>query len=162
MTEDEFGLRVVRALGFTAANRDARIHWMQDPEAGAVVREDAQRSLQKVLAHRLWTDLRRGWRYTNPSLSVLKLIDVEFIGLDDIAEDGMKLIEEIMDAWMNYGFETQVLVASTRHPRHIVDTAKLGAHIATVPYDVFKKLPQSRPRNPSLQRQRADTDLHRR
>jgi transaldolase len=65
-----------------------------------------------------------------------------FIGrLDDIAEDGMKLIEEIMDAWMNYGFETQVLVASTRHPRHIVDAAKLGAHIATVPYDVFKKLP---------------------
>ncbi|WP_342739906.1 DEAD/DEAH box helicase [Bradyrhizobium sp. B117] len=91
MTEDEFGLRVVRALGFTAANRDARIHWMQDPEAGAVVREDAQRSLQKVLAHRLWTDLRRGWRYTNPSLSVLKLIDVEFIGLDDIAEDSKRL-----------------------------------------------------------------------
>ena len=50
-----------------------------------VVREDAQRSLAKVLAHRVWTDLRRGWRYTNPSLSVLKLVDVEFIGLDDIA-----------------------------------------------------------------------------
>ncbi|MEL0211500.1 MAG: DEAD/DEAH box helicase, partial [Novosphingobium sp.] len=87
MTEEEFGLRVVKALGFTAANKAARIHWMLDPEAGAVVREDAQRSLAKVLAHRVWTDLRRGWRYTNPSLSVLKLIDVEFIGLDDIAED---------------------------------------------------------------------------
>ena len=87
MAEDEFGLRVVRALGFTAGNKDARIHWMLDPEAGAVVREDAQRSLAKVLAHRVWTDLRRGWRYTNPSLSVLKLIDVTFIGLDDIAED---------------------------------------------------------------------------
>jgi Lhr-like helicase len=92
LTEDEFGLRVVRALGFTAVNRDARVHWMLDPEAGAVVREDAQRSLQKVLAHRLWTDLRRGWRYTNPSLSVLKLIDVEFIGLDDIAEDTERLM----------------------------------------------------------------------
>lgn len=87
MAEDEFGLRVVRALGFTASNKDARIHWMLDPEAGAVVREDAQRSLAKVLAHRVWTDLRRGWRYTNPSLSVLKLVDVEFIGLDDIAQD---------------------------------------------------------------------------
>lgn len=65
-----------------------------------------------------------------------------FIGrLDDQGENGMKLIEEIMDAWMNYGFETQVLVASTRHPRHIVDAAKLGAHICTIPYDVFKKLP---------------------
>jgi Lhr-like helicase len=87
MTEDEFGLRVVKALGFTAGNKNARIHWMLDPEAGAVVREDAQRSLAKVLAHRLWTDLRRGWRYTNPSLSVLKLLDVAFTGLDDIAED---------------------------------------------------------------------------
>lgn len=87
IAEDEFGLRVVKALGFTASNKDARIHWMLDPEAGAVVREDAQRSLAKVLAHRVWTDLRRGWRYTNPSLSVLKLIDVEFIGLDDIAQD---------------------------------------------------------------------------
>jgi Lhr-like helicase len=91
LTEDEFGLRVVRALGFTAGNKDARIHWMLDPEAGAVIREDAQRSLAKVLAHRLWTDLRRGWRYTNPSLSVLKLIDVEFIGLDDIVENTARL-----------------------------------------------------------------------
>lgn len=92
LTEDEFGLRVVKALGFTASNKDARIHWMLDPEAGAVVREDAQRSLAKVLAHRVWTDLRRGWRFTNPSLSVLKLIDVEFIGLDEISEDSQALI----------------------------------------------------------------------
>jgi len=97
MTEDEFGLRVVKALGFTAGNKDARIHWMLDPEAGAVVREDAQRSLARVLAHRLWTDLRRGWRYTNPSLSVLKLIDVAFIGLDDIAEDTERLAAILPD-----------------------------------------------------------------
>ncbi|WP_234837332.1 DUF1998 domain-containing protein [Sinorhizobium medicae] len=91
LTEDEFGLRVVKALGFTAANREARVHWMLDPETGGVVREDAQRALAKVLAHRVWTDLRRGWRYTNPSLSVLKLIEVEFIGLDDIAENSERL-----------------------------------------------------------------------
>jgi Lhr-like helicase len=97
ITEDEFGLRVVKALGFTAANKDARIHWMLDPEAGAVVREDAQRSLAKVLAHRLWTDLRRGWRYTNPSLSVLKLIDVAFIGLDGITEDTERLATILPD-----------------------------------------------------------------
>ncbi|MDI9847635.1 DEAD/DEAH box helicase [Rhodoblastus sp. 17X3] len=97
MTEDEFGLRVVRALGFTAANKEARIHWMLDHEAGAVVREDAQRALQKVIAHRVWTDLRRGWRFTNPSLSVLKLIDVEFIGLDDIAGDLESLVAILPD-----------------------------------------------------------------
>ncbi|PYE31954.1 ATP-dependent helicase YprA (DUF1998 family) [Rhizobium sp. PP-WC-1G-195] len=97
MTEDEFGLRVVKALGFTASNKDARIHWMLDSGAGAVVREDAQRSLAKVLAHRFWTDLRRGWRYTNPSLSVLKLIDVAFIGLDEIAEDTERLAAILPD-----------------------------------------------------------------
>ncbi|WP_264986447.1 hypothetical protein, partial [Komagataeibacter swingsii] len=91
MAEDEFGLRIVKALGFTANNAPIRVHWMLDPDAGAVIREDAQRSLAKVLAHRLWTDLRRGWRYTNPSLSVLKLIDVAFIGLDEIAEDRERL-----------------------------------------------------------------------
>lgn len=66
-----------------------------------------------------------------------------FIGrLDDISEDGMGLIEEIMNVWDNYDFDCEVLVASTRHPRHIVDAAILGAHICTIPYDVFKKLPQ--------------------
>ena len=64
-----------------------------------------------------------------------------FIGrLDDASEDGMALIAEIMEIWGWYGFETEVLVASVRHPRHIVDSAKLGAHICTIPYDVFKKL----------------------
>ncbi|PIR52710.1 fructose-6-phosphate aldolase [Candidatus Peregrinibacteria bacterium CG10_big_fil_rev_8_21_14_0_10_49_10] len=65
-----------------------------------------------------------------------------FIGrLDDIGQDGMELIAEIMLAWSHYGFDTEVLVASTRHPRHIADAAQLGAHICTVPYDVFQKLP---------------------
>lgn len=65
-----------------------------------------------------------------------------FIGrLDDIGEDGMALIGEIMEIWRHYNFDCEVLVASTRHPRHIVDAAKHGAHIATVPYDVFMKLP---------------------
>lgn len=66
-----------------------------------------------------------------------------FIGrLDDAGEDGMNLIAEIMEVWSQYDFDTEVLVASTRHPRHIVDSAKLGAHICTIPFDVFKKLPQ--------------------
>ncbi|EWY37264.1 ATP-dependent helicase [Skermanella stibiiresistens SB22] len=85
LSEDEFGLRVARALGFTAANQAARVHWMFEPDAGAVIRSDAERALAKVLAHRVWTDLRRGWRFTNPSLSVLKLIEVDFVGLDEIA-----------------------------------------------------------------------------
>ena len=92
LTEDEFGLKVVKALGFTSANKEARTHWMLDPSAGAVIREDAQRALAKVLAHRVWTDLRRGWRYTNPSLFVLNLLDVEFVGLSDVAADRERLM----------------------------------------------------------------------
>lgn len=65
-----------------------------------------------------------------------------FIGrLDDQGEDGMNLIAEIMEVWSHSKFDTEVLVASTRHPRHIVDAARLGAHICTIPVDVFKKLP---------------------
>ena len=65
-----------------------------------------------------------------------------FIGrLDDEGTDGMVLIDEIMEVWSHYEFETEVLVASTRHPRHIIDAARLGAHISTIPYDLFKKLP---------------------
>jgi transaldolase len=66
-----------------------------------------------------------------------------FIGrLDDAGEDGMALIAEIMEIWQNYDFDCEVLVASTRHPRHIVDAARLGAHICTIPYEVFVKLPK--------------------
>ncbi|HPW17530.1 MAG TPA: fructose-6-phosphate aldolase [Candidatus Aminicenantes bacterium] len=64
-----------------------------------------------------------------------------FIGrLDDIAEDGMGLIEEIVQVFGNYRFETEVIVASVRHPRHVIDAALLGADIATVPYGVMAKL----------------------
>lgn len=65
-----------------------------------------------------------------------------FIGrLDDIGEKGIQLIADIMEVWKHNAFKTEVLVASTRHPEHIVDAAKLGAHICTIPYEVFKKLP---------------------
>jgi transaldolase len=64
-----------------------------------------------------------------------------FIGrLDDIAEDGMALVEEIVQVFENYRLETEVIVASVRHPRHVIDAALLGADIATVPYGVMAKL----------------------
>jgi len=64
-----------------------------------------------------------------------------FLGrLDDIASDGMKLLQDIMEVYRPYGFETQVLAASLRHPMHVVEAAKLGAHIATMPYKVFEQL----------------------
>ena len=89
--EEEFGLRTVEALGFTESNKKSLVHWMLNPEAGGAERESAQQVLMKVLALRVWTDLRRGWRYTNPSLRVLKLIDVDFLDLDEVADDRQAL-----------------------------------------------------------------------
>jgi transaldolase len=64
-----------------------------------------------------------------------------FIGrLDDASEDGMALVEEIVQVFENYRFETEIIVASVRHPRHVVEAALLGADIATVPYAVMEKL----------------------
>ncbi len=64
-----------------------------------------------------------------------------FVGrLDDISEDGMSLISEIMDVWNQYDFDTKVLVASIRHPRHVIDAAKMGAHVATMPPEVLEKM----------------------
>jgi transaldolase len=64
-----------------------------------------------------------------------------FIGrLDDASEDGMALIEEITVIFENYRIATEVIVASIRHPRHVVEAARLGADIATIPYAVMEKL----------------------
>ena len=64
-----------------------------------------------------------------------------FVGrLDDISEDGMQLISDIVDIYQNYGYDTEVIVASVRHPLHVVDSALLGADIATIPPEVIKKL----------------------
>jgi transaldolase len=66
-----------------------------------------------------------------------------FIGrLDDIAEDGMVLIQDIVQIYGNYGFKTQVLAASIRHPMHIVNSALAGADVATIPFKVIKQLVQ--------------------
>ena len=64
-----------------------------------------------------------------------------FLGrLDDIGQDGMALIDEIRCIYDNYGFKTEILAASLRHPLHVVQAAKAGADIGTMPYSVFKQL----------------------
>lgn len=64
-----------------------------------------------------------------------------FVGrLDDIATDGMQLIAEILEIYENYDFKTEVLVASVRHPMHVQQAARLGAHIATCPFSVLMQL----------------------
>jgi transaldolase len=64
-----------------------------------------------------------------------------FLGrLDDIAAVGMDLIRDICEIYRNYGFKTQVLAASIRNPLHVVDAAKAGAHVCTMPFSVLQQL----------------------
>jgi transaldolase len=64
-----------------------------------------------------------------------------FLGrLDDIGHVGMDLIRDICEIYRNYGFKTQVLAASIRNPLHVVDAAKAGAHVATMPFAVLQQL----------------------
>ncbi|NWG29243.1 MAG: fructose-6-phosphate aldolase [Ignavibacteriaceae bacterium] len=64
-----------------------------------------------------------------------------FVGrLDDISTSGMDLISQIVQIYRNYDFNTQVLVASVRHPLHVVEAALIGADVCTIPFDVIKKM----------------------
>ncbi|WP_415280795.1 fructose-6-phosphate aldolase [Candidatus Nitrososphaera sp. FF02] len=64
-----------------------------------------------------------------------------FIGrLDDAGQDGMTLIREIVTIFRNYQFDTNVLVASVRHPMHVVEAGKIGAHVVTLPPDILGKM----------------------
>jgi transaldolase len=64
-----------------------------------------------------------------------------FVGrFDDVSEVGMELIADLVQIFKNYGFATQILVASCRHPLHIREAALLGAHVATMPYKVLEQL----------------------
>ena len=73
---------------------------------------------------------KAGARYVSP-----------FVGrLDDIAQDGMELVEQILTIYDNYCYETEVIVASIRHPLHVLDAAMMGADIATIPFKVIAQL----------------------
>jgi transaldolase len=81
-------------------------------------------SVQALLA------AKAGTRYVSP-----------FIGrLDDICHEGMNLVDEIVTIYDNYGMDTEIIVASIRHPLHVVEAAIIGADIATVPFGVIEKL----------------------
>lgn len=81
-------------------------------------------SMQALLA------AKAGTRYVSP-----------FVGrLDDISHEGMSLVEEIVTIYDNYGIDIEIIVASIRHPLHVVEAAMIGADIATIPFNVIEKL----------------------
>lgn len=64
-----------------------------------------------------------------------------FIGrLDDLSQDGLVLVEQIVEIYDNYAYDTEIIVASVRNPLHVLESAMMGADIATIPYNVLSKL----------------------
>lgn len=64
-----------------------------------------------------------------------------FIGrLDDIGDDGMGIVRDMMKIFTNYNFKTEIIVASIRHPQHVIEAAKIGVHAATIPFPVIEKM----------------------
>lgn len=64
-----------------------------------------------------------------------------FVGrLDDVGQNGLELLSEIVEIYGNYSWKTEVLAASIRHPIHIVEAARMGAHVATIPFKVIEQL----------------------
>lgn len=64
-----------------------------------------------------------------------------FIGrLDDIGHDGMQIVRDMVGIFNCYNFKTEIIVASIRHPLHVIEAAKAGAHVATIPFDVIEKM----------------------
>lgn len=84
---DQVGLAVQNALGFVAANRARRADWMIDPTIKGAGLLDSEKAVREGLAHRFWIDQRRGWRFTNPNLEQLGLLDVAYSYLDEMCDD---------------------------------------------------------------------------
>lgn len=92
LAPEDFGRRVQQQLGFLAKNEGRRLYWMADPEVKGPARDDAEKALRRVLAHRVWADQRRGWRFTNPNLEELRLVSADYPGLSELADDDEEFV----------------------------------------------------------------------
>ena len=87
LRSDGLGAAVQHTLGFDRPEAPIRAEWLLEPSLRGFNLQEAEGTLRQVLAYRVWFDQRRGWRYTNPNLEQLGLVQVEYLGLDDLAAD---------------------------------------------------------------------------
>ena len=87
LRSDGLGVAVQRTLGFDRSDAQIRAEWLLEPSLRGFNLQEAEGTLRQVLAYRVWFDQRRGWRYTNPNLEQLEMVQVEYLGLDDLAAD---------------------------------------------------------------------------
>jgi transaldolase len=105
--------------------------------------EEGLRAVKKLSALKIKTNVTLVFSATQALLAAKAgaTFVSPFVGrLDDISHDGMSLVGDIIDVYENYMFETEIIVASIRNPLHVVDAARMGAHIATIPYSVITQL----------------------
>ena len=84
---DQLGAAQQRALGFDRNTPEVRAEWLQEPGLKGIKIQEAEATLRQILSYRVWFDQRRGWRYTNPNLEQLGLVEVVYEGLDELAAD---------------------------------------------------------------------------
>ena len=87
LRSDELGVAVQRTLGFDRSDAQIRAEWLLEPSLRGFNLQEAEGTLRQVLAYRVWFDQRRGWRYTNPNLEQLRMVQVEYLGLHELAAD---------------------------------------------------------------------------
>ena len=87
LRSDELGVAQQRKLGFDRPDPQIRAEWLLEPTLRGFNLQEAEATLRQVLAYRVWFDQRRGWRYTNPNLEQLGMVQVQYLGLDDLAAD---------------------------------------------------------------------------
>lgn len=87
LLDDEAGHVIQSALGFVGANQKRRSEWLFEPKLLGANLIAAERSIRDALAHRFWVDQRRGWRFTNPNLEDLGLIEASYLSLDELVKN---------------------------------------------------------------------------
>lgn len=134
VSEDAKGM-MKEARVFVKINKNIVVKIVNTPEGLKAVRQCVKEKIKTNVtvtfsANQCFLAAKVGATYVSP-----------FIGrLDDIGHDGMQVIRDAVQIFRNYNFKTQILVASIRHPLHVLEAAKIGADIVTVPYNIFEKL----------------------
>ncbi|SFQ06952.1 DEAD/DEAH box helicase [Tranquillimonas alkanivorans] len=129
LTDDGFGTKVQRALGYLPEKKALRKYWMAHPETKGATVVDASRTLAKVLEHRAWSDMRRGWRFTYPNLIGVGLLTVGFVAIDEFLEDE-EVIASAPDVWRALEPEAREQIA-----RAVLGTMLEGLAVATTALD---------------------------
>lgn len=87
LRSEMLGLGLQRALGFDSSDPGLRAEWLLEPALRGFNLQEAEATLREVLSYRAWFDQRRGWRFTNPNLEELGLVEVQYLGIEDLAAD---------------------------------------------------------------------------